>query len=150
MADTRREESGMGLKLGFNLGAPLALLVLLALAACRGDETVSGYADPEATYRLEELAGVPFPARATIAFPEPGTVRGMAPCNIWSASQSAPYPWLELGPVIATRRACPDLALEARFFDVLSTMSLAEIQGEIVILSGDGDETMVFRKETQP
>lgn len=150
MAETRRKESGMGPKRALNSGAPLALMGLLTLAACRGDETVSGYADPEATYRLEELAGAPFSARGTIAFPEPGTVRGMAPCNSWSASQSAPYPWLELGPVIATRRACPDLALETRFFDVLSAMTLAEVQGDIVILSGDGEETMVFRKDTQP
>lgn len=126
-------------------------LCLVALAAglsgCLGDETVSGYADREAIYRLEEIGGEVFSGRATITFPEPGQVRGDAPCNAWSASQSAPYPWLELGPIAATKRACPDLPLEAGFFEALAQMSLVEVQGDVVILSGDAGVTMVFRRE---
>ncbi len=124
-----------------------ALLAFMAgLTACQGDETISGYADKEAVYRLEELAGEAFEPRATIAFPEEGSARGDAPCNAWSATQSAPYPWFELGPIAATKRACSDLAAEAMFFEALGSMTLVEVQGDVLILSGDTDVTMVFRK----
>ena len=124
----------------------LALMLVLAIPAC-SDETVSGYADPDAVYRLTEIDGVAFPANATIRFPKRGAVRGEAPCNAWSAAQSAPYPWLDLGPIVATRRACPDLEAEATFFKALETMSLAEVQGPVLILSNDEVREMVFRAE---
>ena len=52
------------------------LFLSLALAACQKDESLSGYADPSASYTLTELNGAPFAASATIAFPEQGVVRG--------------------------------------------------------------------------
>lgn len=127
-----------------------ALVALMALASCFKDETVSGYADPEAVYRLEEISGSTFPAAATITFPEEGTVAGEGPCNHWSASQSAPYPWFEIGPILSTKRACADLDAEARFFEALGTMTLVETQGALVLLSNDEDQTMVFRQSDQP
>lgn len=121
-------------------------LLFLPLAAC-ADETISGYADPDATYRLAEIGGTAFPASATIAFPAEGEVRGTAPCNAWSATQSAPYPWFTLGPIAATRRACPDLAAEMLFFDTLARMTLAEVQGQVLILSSEDGTEMVFRTD---
>jgi heat shock protein HslJ len=122
----------------------LTALALLTLVACT-DETISGYADPYAVYRLTEIDGAPFAGNATITFPEEGTVRGEAPCNSWFASQSAPYPWIEFGPIGATRRACPDLDAERAYFDALGTMTLAEVQGTVLILSNDAGREMVFR-----
>jgi len=121
----------------------LWLLALLPLTGC-ADETISGYADPGATYRLSHVGDAAFSANATIAFPEKGTARGTAPCNTWSATQTAPYPWLALGPIARTERACPDLAAEQSFFDALSTMTLAEVQGTTLILSNDAGQEMVF------
>ena len=106
---------------------------------------MSGYADPDVIYRLAEIDGTAFTANATIAFPEQGVARGEAPCNIWSATQSAPYPWLDLGPIAATRRACPDLDAETAFFEALGAMALAEVQGPVLILSNDQGREMVFR-----
>ena len=123
-----------------------AALFLGLLSAC-ADETISGYADREATYRLVELNGEAFPSRATIAFPEPGTASGTGPCNRWSATQSAPYPWIALGPIAATRRACPNLEDEAAFFRALSDVTLAEILGDILILTTEDGREMVFRAE---
>lgn len=124
----------------------LAIAVLLALpAACAGDETISGYADPGAIYVLAEIDGAPFPARATIAFPDEGRAAGDGPCNRWSAAQTAPYPWFGLGPVAATRRACPDLAAEGAFFEALGAMTLAEVQGPVLILSNEAGREMAFR-----
>ncbi|MBT8425200.1 MAG: META domain-containing protein [Silicimonas sp.] len=121
-----------------------ATTVFGVLAAC-SDETISGYADPDATYVLSELGGAAFPARATIAFPAKGKVTGSAPCNTFNATQSVPYPWVDIGPVAATRRACPDLDAERRFFEALETMVFAEVQGPVLILSSEDGVEMVFR-----
>ncbi len=122
---------------------PLSILFLLGLLGC-ADETISGYADPDAVYRLAEIDGTPFEPRATIAFRIEGMAEGEAPCNAWSATQSVPYPWFEIGPIAATKRACPNLAAEAAFFETLGQMSLAEVQGPILILSNDAGREMVF------
>lgn len=124
---------------------PAAAAFVAGLAACNGDETISGYADPDAIYRLEELFGDPFPAQATISFPEEGRIAGEGPCNRFSAAQRVPYPWFEAGQVVATRRACPDLAAETAFFAALGAMTLAEISGPVLILSDEAGRQMVFR-----
>ena len=121
----------------------LTLLLPFLLLGC-GDETISGYADRAAVYSLIELDGVPFTSTATISFPEPGRAAGEAPCNTWFASQSAPYPWIELGPIGATRRACPELAAEARYFEALSNVSQAEVLGPILILTTEDGAELVF------
>lgn len=121
----------------------LALLLPLLTLGC-GDETISGYADRTAVYRLIELDGAPFTATATISFPEPGRATGDGPCNAWFATQSAPYPWIEFGQIGATRRACPELIAEARFFEALSHVSLAEVLGPVLILTTEDGMELVF------
>ncbi len=112
------------------------------------DETISGYATPGVTWTLSELGGAPYPTRATLTFPpEEGQIAGKAPpCNSYSATQSAPYPWFEAGgPVAATKRACPDLPAETAFFDALARVTLAEVAGEVLILSTEDGFEMVFQ-----
>lgn len=121
----------------------LALLLPFLMLGC-GDETISGYADRDAVYSLIELDGVPFTSTATISFPEPGRAAGEGPCNTWFATQSAPYPWIELGPIGATRRACPELQAEAQYFEALSQVSLAEVLGPILILTTEDGAELVF------
>lgn len=124
-----------------------APLIFLTAAGCYGDETVSGYATAEATYVLKELNGEPFNARATITFPEQGKVAGEGPCNSWIAEQSAPYPWIRLGPVTTTRMSCPDLHTETGFFAALSAVTLAEFSGPALLLSDDTGPKLVFMSE---
>ena len=121
----------------------LLLTLPLLIAAC-ADETVSGYADPDATYRLTHIDDRAFAAMATVSFPEKGIARGNGPCNQWSAKQTAPYPWLSLEQAAVTERACPDLAAEQTFFDTLFAMTLAEVQGATLILSNDDGTEMTF------
>ncbi len=121
---------------------PSAILPFLVFGCA--DETISGFADPAAVYGLVELNGEPVTSDATVTFLTEGRVEGNGPCNAWSASQTAPYPWIELGPIAATRRACPELAFEGRFFEALTSVSLAEVSGPLLVLSGDEVE-MVFR-----
>ena len=123
----------------------LFLTIPIILAACLKDETVSGYADPKATYHLEEIDGVTFKAGATISFPEQGSIRGKAPCNTYAADQRAPYPWLELGPIVGTRAACSDLPAEVQFFKALASMTQIEALDDLLILRSDSGAEMVFR-----
>ncbi len=122
------------------------LLAALALSSC-ADETISGYADRGSVYRLAEIDGDPFAAAATIAFPELGQASGDAPCNRWSAVQSSPYPWFELTAISVTRRACLALDEEGRFFEALGDMTLAEVSGDVLILSNETGREMVFRAQ---
>jgi heat shock protein HslJ len=125
----------------------LILTLPMLLTACQGDETVSGYADPGAVYVLRELDGAVFPARATISFPQAGRVAGAGPCNSYSAQQTAPYPWIRIETIVATRRGCADLGLEVAFFTGLRSATLVEVAGDVLILSDDAGGQMVFRAD---
>lgn len=122
----------------------LILALPIILTGCLKDETVSGYANPDATYFLAEINGAPFGASASISFPTQGAVRGRGPCNDFSARQLAPYPWLEIGPMVATRATCADQSQENQFFQTLAEMTLIEVLGGTLILRDDGDQEMVF------
>ncbi|WP_428547875.1 META domain-containing protein [Profundibacter sp.] len=122
----------------------LIALLMFTLTGCKYDETISGYVDQRAEWALVELDGKPFPARATIAFPAKGKITGQAPCNRYSATQSAPRPWFEAGPVISTKMACSDLAAEQQFFKALEEMTLMDVLGNVLVLSNDTGREMVF------
>lgn len=122
-----------------------ALLIFLALSACKSDETISGYTDAEAEWTLVELDGKPFKARATIAFPSKGKITGRGPCNTYGSTQTVPLPWFKLGPIMSTKMACSELKAEQVFFDALSAMSLAETLGNTMILSNEVGREMVFK-----
>ncbi|MEP2028309.1 MAG: META domain-containing protein [Paracoccaceae bacterium] len=123
----------------------LPLLATLFLSGCTGDETVAGYGAADRIWVLEELDGSPFPAHATLLFPETGKIAGEAPCNRYSGMMTAPYPWFGATQVVSTRKACPDLEAEAKFFDALSDMTLSEVLGNVMILSNDAGREMVFK-----
>ena len=123
----------------------LFLTIPVILTACLKDETVSGFAETGANFHLVEIDGTPFTARSTISFPDQGSVRGQAPCNAYSADQSAPYPWFALGPIAVTRAACDDLPKELLFFEALSSMTQIEVFADTVILRNDDMREMIFR-----
>ena len=127
--------------------APAALLAPLLLLACSGDQGVSAFVDPASTWRLTEMNGTTFAARASIAFPAPGRVTGQGPCNAYGAQQTAPYPWIEIGNITATKAACPDLAAEQDFFAALAGVSIAEVSGDTLILSADDGLEMLFKRQ---
>ncbi|SFI83902.1 META domain-containing protein [Jannaschia pohangensis] len=122
-------------------------LILLLLAACRADETISGYADPQTLWALQELDGQPFTARATLQFPSEGKVAGRAPCNSFGAVQSVPLPWIEITAIRATRSICPEIEAEQRYLAALQAMTLAEVAGDVLILHNNAGREMVFRAD---
>lgn len=119
---------------------PLSLLFfLLGLAGCLRDETVTGYA--AGVWQLQHSQT----AQITLDLTAHGQISGRGPCNSYSATQTAPYPWFEPGPIASTRVACPDLAIEQAFLAALSLMQLAEVAGPVLLLSNDSGETLEFR-----
>ena len=123
------------------------LPIVLLLTACGPDETISGYAVRDATYRLIDIDGTDFAARATISFGDNGSVTGRGPCNSFHSTQTLPYPWFNLDPIASTRVACPDLAAEQIYFAALADMTLAESFENVLILSNTDDREMVFQVE---
>lgn len=120
------------------------LPALFLLAACQqADETLAGHG-ALGQWQLTEINGSTFTAAAMITFHDDGTVTGRAPCNSFGATQSAPYPWFELSPIRATKRACNDLSAESAFLTALQNMTLSEVSGNILILSNDTGQTMEF------
>ncbi|WP_227270915.1 META domain-containing protein [Roseobacter weihaiensis] len=111
------------------------MAALTILSACKRDETVAGYGAAGQVWHVTEIDGVPFAANATLTFPEPGRIAGKAPCNAYSASMTAPYPWFEVETIAATRALCPDSAAEEAYFEALTDMTLSEVLGTTLILS---------------
>lgn len=120
------------------------ILALSVLCACNTDETLTAYAAEGVNWSLVEINGQPFDAKAALRLGENGAVSGQAPCNSFGAELTVPYPWFELGPIRATKRACPDLAAESAFFNALSTMTLAEANGPYLFLSNTEGGQMIF------
>ena len=128
------------------LTAPrLTILCLIALLACKPDETIAGYGAADRVWVLTELDGAAFPEKATLQFPEPGTIAGNAPCNRYSGAMTAPYPWFEAGQLAVTRMACPNMAAESVFFEALSGMTQSEVSGDTLILTNEAGREMVFK-----
>lgn len=123
----------------------LPLLALFALAACDSDETLRGHGAADKEWRLVELQDAAFAATATLTFPEKGVVRGQGPCNSFSTTNTVPYPWFDAGPILATRRACPDLAAESAYFTLLEAATLSEVLGDTLTLSDDSGVLLTFK-----
>ncbi|MGR3461978.1 MAG: META domain-containing protein [Roseovarius sp.] len=123
------------------------LIVAMSLLGYCQDETVSGYDGQDTTWALRSIDGTPFAARATLTFPEEGTLAGEAPCNHYSGQQTVPYPWFSAERIISTKRACPDIEAETRYLRALADMTLAEIAGDTLILSNDAGREMMFRAQ---
>ena len=123
-----------------------ALALALATGACIADETMTTEPETGSAWELLRLDGAPFPARATLTFPEPGLVAGLAPCNSFSGDLLAPLPAFHLGPARVTRRACADLPAEGRFFAALGAVTMAAVQGDTLTLSAPGGPEMIFAR----
>ena len=121
-----------------------ALLCVLSMTACRSDETVAAYGAADQEWHLIEIDGELFSSRATVTFPEPGKIAGQAPCNTYSGTLTAPYPWFETGPLAVTRRACEALVAEGQFFEALGEMTQSEVSGGSMILRNENGREMVF------
>lgn len=122
----------------------LLVCLLLALPAC-ADETLVKYGGA-GKWRVTELNGQSYAARAVLVLEAGGKLYGQAACNRFFGQQTAPYPWFETGPIGTTRMACPELDQEQMFLNALSRANQAEVSGDTLVLSnGDDVEIVLIR-----
>lgn len=125
----------------------LLLVLLISLTACLKDETISGQIDPEDIWILSELNMTAVAPTITIQFPGEGQIAGSGPCNRYFAEQKAPLPWFEIGPIGSTKMACPEMTLEATYFEMLSKMNTAERTNDSLLLTAESGETLLYHKD---
>ena len=123
-------------------------LVLTLAAGCMADESVTAYGGSSKLWRLDTLDGQSIKETITLELLDQGRVVGQAPCNRYSTTQNAPYPWFQLSPIVTTRRACPDLALEAVYLQALETMTESEVLGDTLVLRSPNGQELVYRAST--
>ena len=123
----------------------LILIAILSFTVLQPDETVRRYGGAGHTWHLETLHGASFDAEATLTFPSRNIVAGRGPCNTFRSSNTTPYPWIEFGPIAATRRACPALKDETAYFDALRAARVVVIEGDTMTLSDEDKPLAVFR-----
>jgi heat shock protein HslJ len=90
------------------------------------------------------MDGRPVDVRTTLQIGDDNQISGQAACNRYSVTNRAKLPALQLGPIRATRMACPWLAEEQAYFDALSRMTALRIAGGTLLLTGPAGERMEF------
>jgi heat shock protein HslJ len=128
---------------------PVLLAATLSLAACvtpaMSEGEISGV-----DWHLVGLEGQEVGWNASLRI-DGDNITGKAPCNSWGAKSSASLPALSLGPIRATRMACPDLAAEAAFFETLQAMQRTELdQGHLFLIGMEGRIMEFARDPAEP
>ncbi len=123
----------------------LRLVALVLLAAT--PTLAGGWGDATAVWRLMAIDGKPFGATATLHFPAEGGIQGEGPCNSFRADLAGDYPGFILGPVLATRMACPDQQEEASLFAALGAMEHATFADGKLLLTGPEGRSMEFQPD---
>lgn len=121
------------------------LIFLLALAGCSSDETLTAYAPQDTSFTLIAVNDQATELKATLILGPNGAFSGQAPCNRYFGKITVPYPWFAVADIGSTRMACPNLADEVAYFERLKSMTLSESSGDILILSNDAGDTLVFK-----
>jgi heat shock protein HslJ len=125
----------------------LLILAIAALLGCtKQSETVAGIVPEGSVWLLQSINNTSVSARTTLEFGPDQTFSGSAPCNRYGGTLTVPLPWFEAEAIFSTKRACPDLAEEASYFDALNKADRAEVAGDTLLLTGPETE-LTFRLE---
>lgn len=96
------------------------------------------------TWVLDSLGTEAVTVPVTATFAE-GQVTGVAPCNSFVGAFQGTGEPLRIGPLAATRRACPNLDLENRFLAALSETAAAHFTAaQMELRDAAGQPLMVF------
>lgn len=96
------------------------------------------------TWVLDSLGGEAIVNPVTATFAD-GQLTGVAPCNSFVGAYEGTGQPLRIGPLAATRRACPDLALEDRFLTALGQTAEASFTAaQMELRDAAGQPLMVF------
>lgn len=124
--------------------APLGLA--LSFLGC-ADESVTGYADRDAVYRLIEITGTEPALEADLTFPARGAIRVETGCGVYEIATDVPYPWVAMSRAVVTPRECDTRGADAVFFGEMMRVTLAEVSGPVLILTTEEGGLLVFQAE---
>lgn len=121
-------------------------LILAVLSAGCAAPTPPAAPDLPGVWRLVELDGAPagFPITLTLGADR---AEGVAPCNAYFGAWRREGAGLSIGPLAATRRACPELALEQTYLGLLTDTAQAEVGAAALTLrDAEGRTLMRFER----
>lgn len=101
-------------------------------------------ADTSTTWVLESQDGTVVDFDVTLRFENAERITGQAPCNTYSASFDGSMEQFTIGPILATRRACPALTQETAYFEALSGMTSAALTDSTLELTGPSATALLF------
>lgn len=117
-----------------------AAAALATLAACEPTASnVPGSTVPTGPYVLVGIGSDTVPQRNVgLTIEADGSLSGQAPCNHYSAPQTAEPPAFKVGPVTTTRMACSGTRarLEQRYLQALSHADGISYLGGVLTISG--------------
>ena len=116
-----------------------ALSALTALAACQATPGDPAHNVPVGPYVLVGIGSDTVPQRNVgMTIERDGSVSGQAPCNHFSARQTAEPPGFALGSLTTSQNECGGNAgrLESRFFQALSAANGIEYSGGVLTVKG--------------
>lgn len=117
-----------------------AIAATLALAACEpATPPVPGANIPAGPYVLVGIGADTVPQRNVgLTINADGSINGQAPCNSYSAKQTAEPPAFGLSPLVTTRMGCGgiDGRLETRYLKALSEANGISFEGGVLTIKG--------------
>ncbi len=120
-------------------------VALLAVAACSPLPDTVGEAAPAGTlWRLETVNDAPAPYAASLRLLRNDRVVGITACGPFTAEQTAPLPWLDLGAFDPETPGCDDPGAAA-FHAALKSMDFAEVLEDRMLLSNAAGQSLFFR-----
>jgi putative lipoprotein len=142
-------------------GVAVATCVLLASAGCGSREGAPSSGTPAnvslstltgVTWTLVSLGGQPLPqgTRPPTAIFDGARLAGFGGCNRYTGQVQDTGPGaITIGPVAATKMACPPPAMEVegRFFAILSPVTQYRVAGSRLVMSGPSGE-LAFERAT--
>jgi heat shock protein HslJ len=117
------------------------------LAGCGGDDDAGGGGPPLEGTEWTLVSGIDAPDDAvpTLTLAD-GTASGFGGCNQYSGGYELDGDSLTIGPIAGTMMACeePKMAVESAYLPALEAADAWAIDGDELVLSSSGDETLRF------
>lgn len=121
------------------IGLGLVLAGGLAASAATGVP-----AEYTPVWTLQTIDGAPYRAPITLSFTGPGQFAGQGPCNTYSGSAEGSLPAFHPTTIGASRMACPKLAMEQEYLQLLYAVESAELTGAGLVLTTVNGRKLVF------
>jgi heat shock protein HslJ len=128
---------------------------MFSLTACTSDGSAGARPSPASLggseWKITTLDGEPIPdtAKVTIQFLEDDRVTGSSGCNRFQGSYSLSGSGLSFGPLMGTKRACPQpqMSVESRFLNLVQQVTSIAVNadGTLLLQTSDGKRILAAR-----